>query len=375
MLIAPGLAGAGTVTTKGIKNLAVTGHGIGHGHGLSQYGARGAALRGLSTAAILAFYYPHTTLKTGVTKTVRVKITDDGTDTQVAAEPGVTATGVTGPLPTAGVTRYRFLPSATAGKLDLQLLKSGKWTAYEKALPGQASFHPGDRTLRLYTPSGSTRYRGSIGASRYGSGLITVNRVRLDDYVNGVVPMEMPGSWPTHALRAQSIAVRSYVMYEVAHPSALYDICDSTACQVYGGYDREQARVDELGKAVAGKILTYGGSPIFAQFSADDGGWTASGAQPYLIARADPYEKYSDSPWLTWTRTVPVSRIAAYYSLSTVTSLSVTQRDGNGDWAGRALEGVVRGTRAGKAVSVSASGYDLAAAMGLPNWWFSCRRG
>src|SRR5689334_14718908 len=39
------------------------GHGWGHGHGMSQYGAYGAAkVRGLTYQQILDFYYPHTTL-------------------------------------------------------------------------------------------------------------------------------------------------------------------------------------------------------------------------------------------------------------------------------------------------------------------------
>jgi hypothetical protein len=35
--------------------LALTGHGWGHGHGMSQYGAQGAALKGLTYQQILAF--------------------------------------------------------------------------------------------------------------------------------------------------------------------------------------------------------------------------------------------------------------------------------------------------------------------------------
>src|SRR4051812_38473309 len=46
--------------TPGTTTLTVTGHGWGHGHGMSQYGARGAALAGLTSAQILAFYYPGT---------------------------------------------------------------------------------------------------------------------------------------------------------------------------------------------------------------------------------------------------------------------------------------------------------------------------
>ena len=59
--------------------LALTGHGFGHGHGMSQYGAQGAALKGLTHRQILAFYYPGTTLGT-TTGTIRVLISADTDD-------------------------------------------------------------------------------------------------------------------------------------------------------------------------------------------------------------------------------------------------------------------------------------------------------
>ncbi|HTC70690.1 MAG TPA: hypothetical protein VK662_14065, partial [Acidothermaceae bacterium] len=40
---------------------SITGHGFGHGIGMSQYGAFGAAQQGLQAAQILNFYYPGTT--------------------------------------------------------------------------------------------------------------------------------------------------------------------------------------------------------------------------------------------------------------------------------------------------------------------------
>src|ERR1700712_4160321 len=45
-----------TVPKSGTLKLA--GHGFGHGHGMSQYGAQGAAKKGLTASKILAFYYP-----------------------------------------------------------------------------------------------------------------------------------------------------------------------------------------------------------------------------------------------------------------------------------------------------------------------------
>ena len=50
----------------------VVGGGFGHGHGMSQYGADGAAKKGLSHGEILAHYYPGSRLVTRPDVTVSV---------------------------------------------------------------------------------------------------------------------------------------------------------------------------------------------------------------------------------------------------------------------------------------------------------------
>lgn len=59
----------------------MTGHGYGHGIGMSQYGANGAAAAGLKHPAILAYYYPGTTLgtKTGNIRVLLSKATSTST--------------------------------------------------------------------------------------------------------------------------------------------------------------------------------------------------------------------------------------------------------------------------------------------------------
>src|SRR5215469_17741444 len=54
----------------------ISGHGWGHGVGMSQYGAWGFALHGYSYQQILAHYYPGTTLGTAQTNVVRVLLAD-----------------------------------------------------------------------------------------------------------------------------------------------------------------------------------------------------------------------------------------------------------------------------------------------------------
>lgn len=369
------------VNPKGSIRLDVRGNG--HGHGLSQYGARGAAMAGLSYRRIVHFYYPHTHVATVDHSMIRVLIGSTGPTTTVGAYPHLTVTGVDGELPAAGVSKYRLVAGNGTG-LKLQRKVDGKaWSTLATKLPNGARF---DRTnhfsIRLYLPDGSsTRYSGSLAAYRAsGGGVYTVNRVTLDRYTAGVVPREMPASWQHAAVHAQAVAARTYGRYAVLHPrSSTYDICDSTMCQVYGGHahyysDGSPAYTDDIA-AVSnnlGEVLTYQGSVIFAEFSASDGGYTTYGGQPYLIAQPDPYDDAaSGDPYLDYERSSAASSIAAYFGLRKVTGLTVTQRDGRGAWGGRVLAADVKGTdAAGHARTVHATGYDLQYAFGLGSTLF-----
>src|SRR5438552_15110481 len=74
----PPVCAAGCVAAKpGTGSLFLfSGHGWGHGIGMSQYGAWGYALHGYGYQQILSHYYPGTTLGSTTTTTVRVLIAD-----------------------------------------------------------------------------------------------------------------------------------------------------------------------------------------------------------------------------------------------------------------------------------------------------------
>jgi peptidoglycan hydrolase-like amidase len=371
-------AGAETIT---LPTGSVTVHlrGNGHGHGLSQYGARGAAIAGLSATKILAFYYPGTSLVTLGSSTVRVLLSGTGTTTTVSAQSGLSVSGVSGALPTAGISRYRLIASGST--VALQRFTSA-WATVRSGLPAGASFSRSAGTVRLYRTDGSsTVYRGALSAVRSGGGVITVNRVSLDGYTAGVVPREIPASWQATAVHAQAIAARSYGRNAVeSHVGQTYDICDTTQCQVYGGMTHYDAAGNVLWTedlaALSGNanmVLRYNGQTILAQFSASNGGWSVDGGQPYLVARADPYDNAaSGDPYLSYTRSVPVSSIASHYGLAKATAVQITARDGHGVWGGRMTAGFVNGTDAqGHAQQIATTGFGLQAAMGVGTTWFT----
>ena len=64
---------------------------------------------------------------------------------------------------------------------------------------------------------------------------MVINHVAIDQYLRGVVPAEMPSSWPAEALKAQAIAARSYALYRIHPTTGTFDLYDDTRSQVYRG--------------------------------------------------------------------------------------------------------------------------------------------
>jgi SpoIID/LytB domain protein len=357
--------------------------GNGHGHGMSQYGAQGAALAGLSARQILAFYYPDTHLTRIAPAMIRVLLSGSGRYTRIAAGPaGLAVTGVTGVLPTAGYRYYRLVPDGAGLQLERITTSAGAhWRVVAHNLPARAYFRSSKGYVRLALADGTfTNYLGGVGAVRSGSGELTINRVSLDDYTAGVVPREMPASWLPAAVQAQAVAARTYARNAMASGRGRpYDICDTTNCQVYGGLAHFDANLDVVYRddpaALRGNtntVLSYRGAAIFAQFSASNGGATVSGGEPYLPAKVDPYDTTrSGDPYLDQTHSASVAALDNYYGLRRVTSIEITARDGLGAWGGRVVSADVNGVSVdGATARVQTTGESLAAALGLSTTFF-----
>jgi stage II sporulation protein D len=369
---------APTLTIPPGATITVAGRGFGHGHGLSQYGAQGAARQGQTAMQIVHFYYPHT--RSGTARNVFwVQITaPTDNNTTVVARPGLKVrdlgTGTTTPVPTTGpvskASRWR-LSAGPRGTTKVSYL-TGAWHVW-KNLHGDGELRAAG-ALRLVLPSSVVTYRGTLQSrslpatpSRH---RVTVNRVALDDYVRGVIPREMPASWLPVALRAQAIAARTYAAFEVADSTnRVYQLCDTSACQVYGGKSAEFPSTNQATTATAGQIRTFHGVPAFTQFSASNGGWMSDGGKPYLVAKKDPFDPWSGNPYRSWTTKVTSAAIEkAWPSLGNLTGITIGTRDGNGRWGGR----VVKMTLPGSATAnLPVTGDDFRSRLGLRSTCFN----
>jgi SpoIID/LytB domain protein len=341
-LLSPTTAVADTAVAPASGSFTIRGSGYGHGHGMSQYGAAGAAQKGLTWNQILAFYYPRTRLTSlPAGTTIKVWLTaDDDNDLRVQPATGLQVRDADGhrfALPTGSeYTAWRITRSGSGYRLSYRTSTGAYKTQPTGLSTSTWSFSSSAKVLGLVLPSGSSKqYRGSLALVKRGSGGRTVNTVLLEDYVRAVVPVEMPTSWLPDAVRVQAVAARSYaVRLRDFSDYAGYDICDTTACQVYGGKSHEDGRGDAATKATAGTIVSYDGKVALTQFAASNGGAMAAGNLPYLVAKPDPYDGVVASQ--AWTRTIKATSVAtAWPSVGTVLRLEVLSRDGSGAWGGR----------------------------------------
>jgi len=130
-------------------------------------------------------------------------------------------------------------------------------------------------------------YRGLIEVLRDSTGLTLVNRLGLEEYLQGVVSAEMGrrSVEDREALRAQAVVSRTYAMRNMRRWSRQgFDLYGTVSDQVYGGLSAETAEGNEAVSATRGRILTYGGAPIDAFFYSTCGGRTAGGTEVFRAA-------------------------------------------------------------------------------------------
>ncbi len=119
-------------------------------------------------------------------------------------------------------------------------------------------------------------YRGSIIIKPFKDSFTVINNLDLEDYLKGVVPAEMPSSWSFEALKAQSVAARTYSMAMLGRRKALgYDLKSTVEDQMYLGYQKEDPVTTAAIKATQGELLINDqGLYVDAYFSSHGGSYT-----------------------------------------------------------------------------------------------------
>jgi stage II sporulation protein D len=356
MLIAA-FAAATAGSARAATTLIVTGHGWGHGVGMSQWGAYGYALHGWKYERILAHYYPGTKLVHEGEPRVRVLLVQGAHVITVGC-----ATQLT-------VTNGRFtghLPANTYGISSALAIPVRHRRGKRPFARGFAHFSCARSPLTL----DGLPYRGTLSLWRDGKTLTVVNGLRLDQYVRGVVPSESPARWPLAELEAQAVAARSYAVAEL-NPSARYDLLPDTRSQVYGGVAATRPRSNRAVQKTKGEILTFDGQVARTYYSSSSGGrteavedaWPGAAPIPYLRSVPDPYDTYS--PLHDWGPYVySASRLGALLGVGGPIASAEIERDSSLRVSAARLR-----LASGKFASVG--GEQVTHTLGLRSTWFS----
>ena len=270
----------------------VHGRGFGHGVGMSAYGAYGFAKHGKGYRFILGHYFRGTSLGTlEKTRVVRVLLDISPGDVEFSG-----ATSACGER----LDPARNYEAHRAGS-SVKLRSSG---GKRLANCGRRLRAAGRGRIAI---AGHGTYRGALETvpteSETGS-LNVVNALAIEQYVKGVMPNEVPPSWPIEQLKAQSVAVRSIAITGDVDGNG-FDLYSDTRSQVYEGLESEYARTNDAVASTRGQVVTYGDEIAQTLYSACSGGHTESvkyvfgTAVPYLVGVPDPYDYYC--PLHKWT--------------------------------------------------------------------------
>jgi stage II sporulation protein D len=338
----------------------VHGRGFGHGVGMSAYGAYGLAQHGKSYRFILGHYYTGTSLGTVQgANVVRVLLGIEGGD--VGFSGATSACGLR-------LDPQRSYQAHRDGN-SVKLRSSGGKRLADCGRKLRAA-GPGKVTI-----AGYGTYRGALETvpteSQSGS-LNVINALALEQYVKGVMPNEVPPSWPTEELKAQAVAVRSIALTGDVGGNG-FDLYNDTRSQVYKGLESEYARTNDAVAATRGQVVMYGGKVAQTLYSACSGGHTESAVNvfgspvPYLVGVPDPYD--SACPLHEWTLKFSGPEISAElssYLKGRLKKVAITKRG----VSPRIIEAKLYGTGGVSTVT----GTDLEVALGGYDTWMTFQK-
>jgi SpoIID/LytB domain protein len=400
------------------SNLTIDGHGTYHAIGLGQWGALGYAVEdGWTSEQILAHYYGGTVASTVTESAVTMLLSrlNDAQTVVVHDQGAAVLVGDQQQRRYATLVARETSPSTYEvwGRNDTSVCPSAgqslsPGTGWELVASGRSpevTFRSAtddattanlSQLLGVCEPSGVVRYyRGRIRALNTSTGANrTINVVPMEMLLRSVVAWEMSPSWAdigggrgAHALRAQAVAARSYILAYAWYSHARS--CDNICVAYRGAASRssgpassrtvhEDVRANAAVDATAGQIRRRGstdGAIALTMYSASTGGWTAPGSGlasfPPVADEGDDYRagQSGGNPWHDWTRTVSVDSVESRWpTIGTLRSIDV-ERNGFGDWGGR----VTSVTLVGSKGSVTLSGDTFPRALGLPSNWFRVR--
>ncbi len=387
------------------QSFTFQGSGLGHGVGMSQFGARGQALEGVNAIDILQYYYKDisvddvrddknlrvnighlltlfsvsTATKSGKLQLFAGDIKDSSTAKPIKNIPAKSLLNFT-------LLGSAAIPSITSTSGVVQQLPSG--TSWTLRWSGTRYLSGVDSILTFKNGNTSTQYRYGeiqiklVKVAFIGYRIEVTNTVRLhDEYLWGIG--EMPSSWPFAALQAQAIAARSYALNKLGKMKTACD-CDiygSSQDQAFIGFAKEsEAKYGKIWKeavtstsvnANSGLVALFNSAPISAFYFSSSGGYTESAKNAW--GSEVPYTQSVEDFWsldpsinpkyASWNRVISQSAMAAAFDLGDVQSVQILAKRDSG------MVTSILGISSGGTTS-TLTGSVFSSRVNLPSAWF-----
>jgi len=132
------------------------------------------------------------------------------------------------------------------------------------------------------------RYRGQLAIVVSGRELVPVVSMELETAVASVTAAEAAPGTPMEGLKAQAVAIRSYLVAGGPRHS-LSDFCDTTHCQFLKSPPAANTPASQAAEATRGLVLAWQGKPFAAMYSASCAGRTHSLEEIGYAQRDYPY--------------------------------------------------------------------------------------
>jgi stage II sporulation protein D (peptidoglycan lytic transglycosylase) len=132
-----------------------------------------------------------------------------------------------------------------------------------------------------------------------------INVLNIEEYLKGVLPPEIGrlNKKGYEALKAQSVAARTYAYSCIkANSENRFDLVNSIMDQVYIGVEGEYELANKAIDDTRGKILTFNGNPIVANYHSTCGGYTEDVSNAWDKHENGYLLSVDDSSYCEWSK-------------------------------------------------------------------------
>lgn len=249
---------------------------------------------------------------------IRVLLVPDPPSVTISGNPSLTLTDTDGHLLAEG---FKSPVVIAAGPQGLIVQNESTDQRELVASSGRGEIHVNDMTVG-----------GILHIALYHDKLRLINELDIEEYLKGVVPIEISTKWHPEALKVQAIIARTYALYQrQVNLGKEYDVQATTADQVYGGRDKENPLANQAIAESRGLVLTFGGQLILSAYHSTSAGPTENASEvwgmdlPYLKGVSCPFDQ--NSPYYQWSKSIPMEAVqktfsTAGYSIGTIASIT-----------------------------------------------------